>query len=149
MGKVAKVSPEIEAEAFEGLHGDPDIFKHREFGEYVGQLKGTPHAQFGSLGRVQVGDVPSFQKNGSLGGFVLAGEHVEKGRLAGAVGADNGLEGEGLHAEVHIVHGYMPAETDSQVPGFDYWGFDYWGFDNRGLAHGIGIGDSHAESLVV
>ena len=87
-------------------------------------IRTEPHAQLGPLGGRQVSDVPAFQIDTAPGGLVLAGEHVEKGGLARTVGADDGLKGKGRHAEIDMVHGHMPAETDSQVPGFNNWGFD-------------------------
>jgi len=116
---VPEVPPEVQTETFPGLHGNPDIFKDRQNREDIGQLEGTPHAQFGSLGNRQAGDVPPFQINTAFSGFVLTGQHIEKSGFAGTVGADDGFEGERLHAEVHPVHRDMPAKTDGQVPGFD------------------------------
>ncbi len=113
------ISPEVKSETLPGLNSDTHIFQYAQKRENIGELKGTAHPHLGPCGRAGIRNVSAFQKDPSCGRFVLAGQHVEKSRLAGPVRTDDGLQGEGRHLEIDMVHGHMPAESDGQILGLD------------------------------
>src|SRR5699024_3214638 len=98
-----------------GVHAHNDVVLHRHAGEQADVLEGTGEAQLGDAVRLPAGDVLSQHLHLALGGVVHAGNDVEQGTLAGAVGTDDAddLAGVDLHADVRQSH--QTAETLSDV----------------------------------
>ena len=78
---------------------------HGQLGEALGELERAHHAACGHAVRATPSiDAPS-KLHWPVFGLVEAGDQVEEGRLAGAVGADQGGDRAALHLEVLDVDG--------------------------------------------
>ena len=71
------------------LLGDLDVVQHRELAEQADGLEGAGDAALGDQVGPQPGDVGAVQADRAAGGAQEAGDDVEQGGLAGAVGADD------------------------------------------------------------
>jgi hypothetical protein len=78
-------------------------------------LEGARHTAAGQLVRRLATDGFAIQADLAVGGFVDPGDEVEQGRLAGAIGADHGIDDACVDAEAHILHGLDAAEVDGEV----------------------------------
>ena len=75
------------------------------------QLEGAPDAAARRCGRGRALDALAGKRDRALIGRDLAGDHVEQGGLAGAVGADDGEELAGPDAEAHGVERLQAAKA--------------------------------------
>jgi hypothetical protein len=58
-------------------------------GKKLRDLKGAPDAEPGHVAGRQPGDVPPAKQDGAGIGLQIAGDHVDEGGLARAIGADD------------------------------------------------------------
>ena len=103
-------APEIEAGAARALQRQADIFQRGQMGKHRGDLEAAHQAEPRDLGRLHAGDVAVLEMDRAAGRRQEGGEQIEAGGLAGAVRADQGMDGAGAHAQRHIVHGDEAAE---------------------------------------
>ena len=68
--------------------------------------------------RAQAGDVHAVEQHVAGAGRQLAGDEIEIGGLAGAVGPDDGGERAGLERGAHGVDGDVAAEADGEAARF-------------------------------
>jgi hypothetical protein len=87
-----------------------NILKYRQAGEDIGPLKRPPHAQPADLMGGQVGDVYPFKDQFPLIGRKVAGYQVEKSRLPGAVGTDDGTDFPFFDGQAHPIYRYESIE---------------------------------------
>ena len=79
-------------------------------------LEGTGNAQLIDLVHRHSLDVDAVDQHRATGGLVNAGEQVENGGLARAVGADQAGNLGGADGDVEAIHGSQAAEVNAQVP---------------------------------
>ena len=77
----------------------------------LGDLEGAADAQAGDLVGGQAGDVPAAEKDLSVGGREHAADDVECGGLAGAVGADEAMDGPLRYGQVQFLDGMHAAKA--------------------------------------
>ncbi len=87
------------------------VFQHRKVLEQLDVLEGTHDAQLGHFLGGEVGDVPPVKQDLAGGHLVSAGAEIEKGGLAGAVGADDAEDLALFNLHVHVVDGFQAAEV--------------------------------------
>ena len=87
--------------------------------KYGRQLKRAHDAAAGDLRGPREGDVPALIEDRALGRSQELGQQVEEGRLAGAVGADQGMDLPATHLQVNLVNGDETAEVLTQASGFE------------------------------
>ena len=103
IGAAVAVSPHQQVVQYGGMVEQLDI------------LEGPGDAQPGKLVRAQAGDVAPVKADAPLAGLVDPRDQVEDGRLAGAVGADDGKHLARLDREGYAVDRPDPAELDGQI----------------------------------
>ena len=72
------------------MAADQDVLQHGEGGEQADVLEGAGDAGGQDLVRRQAEQLAALEADGAAGGGHEAGDDVEEGGLAGAVGADDG-----------------------------------------------------------
>jgi hypothetical protein len=92
-----------------------DVLQHRELIEKLEILEGAGHAAPGHHMRPQAGNVLAVEYDTALRGLVDPGDAVEHRGLAGAVWADERVDGTTLHIHGEPVHGREAAEADCDV----------------------------------
>ena len=97
------------------MRADRDVFQHAHVGHQLDVLEGPGDAEFCDFLRRRVVDVLAVHRDGAAGGGEHAGDQVEGGALAGAVGADQGDDLAGLDVEGNVVDGDHAAELLSRV----------------------------------
>ena len=65
------------------------------------------------------GDVGAVEPDGAGHVLLQAGDHVERGRLAGAVRADEPGDDAGLDVEIDVAHGAVAPELHIDAPDFE------------------------------
>ena len=100
-----------------GLHGQAHVLQHREAREQVGELERAAQPGAGALGRREARQVAPIERDLPGARLELAGDQVEVGGLAGAVGADDGGERARLEGAGHGIHRHVAAEADREVLG--------------------------------
>ena len=101
-----------------GVASDEDVLQDGHVGEEPDVLEGAGDAGRGDLeglGRQDVALVADL----ALGGDVEAGEAVEEGGLAGAVGADEADDLAAVDGEVDVAYGGEAAEAHGDAAGFE------------------------------
>ena len=94
------------------IAGDADVVEDGEGAEEANVLKRAGDAELDDLIDTQSGNGAAVKRDGALGGLVDAGDEIEDGGLAGAVGADEADELVFAHGESDGVDGGEAAETD-------------------------------------
>ena len=95
------------------------VLQHGHAAEQLRDLEGAADAQGGEFTwRVTIG-ARAAQKDVAAGGCQMAGEHVDRGGLAGTVRADQADEFALLHGKVQAAHRDDAAEALGEVAGFD------------------------------
>ena len=94
--------------------GDIEVLQHGELLEDGGALKGAPHPHAHDLVRLQREEV-LVAVAGVPGALDQAGERVDEGGLAGAVGADEEVQLSLEERDVHPVDGLEPVKVDGQA----------------------------------
>ena len=109
---VAERVPDAERHA--GVHADQHVLDGRHVGEEPDVLERAAHAERGDLIRAQTDQRVAAEGDRPALGRVEAGEHVEEGRLAGAVGPDDRGDA-AVEGVVHAVDGDEAAEALGDV----------------------------------
>ncbi len=104
------------AEAGRPLGGQGDVVEHRQGGEQAGVLEGLAHAGPGPGVVGPAGDVLAVEADPARGRAQAPGDQREQGRLAGAVGADDGVPGPGGDRQRDPVEGHQRPVAPAQ-PG--------------------------------
>src|SRR5260370_26413593 len=86
------------------------VSDHRQQVESRGNLDGTADATTPEIARTFAGDLVAIEKNRAGAGFQLAVEHVEAGRLASAVRADQRQQLARVQVEGNVVDRLDAAE---------------------------------------
>ena len=97
--------------------GGGDVLEHREVTEQGVELEGAPDAHLGHLVGLGLGDVLAAVDDVPAGGGVDAGDEVEEGGLARAVGAQEAFDLPFLDVEIQVVHDSQPAKALGQAGG--------------------------------
>ena len=92
------------------------VLQHGEVAEGLADLIGPADAHLAHLVRLGVVDELAVIVELALGHGQGAGEHVEQGGLAGAVGADEAQDLIFMEDDVHVVHCHQAAEALGYVP---------------------------------
>ncbi len=92
--------------------GDADVIEDGERTEEADVLKGAGDAELDDFVDAEAGDGAAVEGNGSLGGLVNAGNEIEDGGFAGAVGADEAAEFVFADGEIDGVDSGEAAEAD-------------------------------------
>ena len=85
-----QVEPEFAAQF--GQRGDRQVLAHRQPGEQLVDLIALGQAELADVGDVHAGDVAALEHDLAGGRRDLAGQHLEEGRFAGAVGTDDAAQ---------------------------------------------------------
>jgi hypothetical protein len=102
------------------LHGQAHVLAHGEMREQLRELERAPEPAPRAVRRRHGGDVLASQQHAALAGLQLPGDEVEIGRLARAVGPDDGSERAGQERARNVVDGHVAAEADGEVAGFEH-----------------------------
>src|SRR5206468_8024759 len=90
---------------------DPDVVDARGIAERLHELEGARETEPADRVRRLPGHVVAREDDAAGFGPVVAGDHVEERRLAGAVGADDPEDLAGRHRDAHLGHGGETAEA--------------------------------------
>src|SRR5207244_11349136 len=113
----ARGGPEGMQEAVAGLCRDPQVVGDAEVGKHALDLHGALDAAAADLVRLECGDVAPGEEYAARSGRPHARDDVEECRLAGAVGADDGVHPAGLEGEIDAVDRDQAAEALGQPLG--------------------------------
>src|SRR6185312_10630523 len=91
-----------------------DIVRHGDLVERPHDLEGAAHAGAANLVRAHADEGLSVEHNVAACRLQGTGDHVEGGGLAGAVRADQRMDGAGRHFEGDVVDGGQPAEATGE-----------------------------------
>ena len=94
---------------------DDQVVEHRRAVEQGRGLERARHAEPGDLVRAQAGHVLPLEQDLARTRRVRAGDQVEEGGLAGAIGADDRVDMAGFERHGHVVHRGQPAEFLGEV----------------------------------
>src|SRR5512138_1479063 len=108
-------APEVEALSAPALQGDTDVLQRRHVGKHRGDLERADEAEAGYVGGREAGDVLPLVDDAAGGGLQELGEQVEAGGLAGAVGADQGVNGAARDGEIDAADGDEAPELLGQA----------------------------------
>ncbi len=102
-GQHAFGTPELEGIAQLALQSDTDILAHRKMGEDRGDLEraGEPHAR--NRRWRTAGDIAAVEADLATRRREEMGEQIETGRLARAIGPDQGVNGVAPYAQVDVL----------------------------------------------
>jgi hypothetical protein len=128
-GVVGPRAEQREAPAGDAAHSQEHVVLHRQLAEQQRGLIGAAQALADPVVRRPGGDVLAEEAHPPGGGGEVAGDHVEQGGLAGAVGADDGPALAGGDGERHTVHCPQRAEGAGDV-------LEHEGVTRRQCAHG-------------
>ena len=114
-------APETEAAAHirAALDGQRHIVERREAEENICYLIGTRHAGGDSPVHGEPGHVTAGKMHAAAVRLQGARYMVDEGRLAGAVGSDQGMDVAAADAQVHVLHGGEAAELLGQTLGVE------------------------------
>src|ERR687897_226922 len=101
--------PQVEVPA------EHEVVDQRQVGEQLDALKGAGNAERRDVVRTAAGDVVAVEVHAALLRAVDAGHQVEQGRLAGAIGADDGEQLPRLDGEGHTIDRDHAGETQGHV----------------------------------
>ena len=102
---------------------DHDVFRNAHVLERDRDLEAASHAEAGVLFGRGAGDVVALEADGAGGGREVAGDAVEEGALAGAVGADEADDVALRHGQAGAVDGAEGAELHDDVGCLKQHGF--------------------------
>jgi len=108
-----------------------EVVEHGHAPEQGDVLEGARDAELGEPARGQVGDVASLERDAAAVRMVEAADHVEDGRLAGAVGADDRQDLALLGLERHPRHGLHAAERLGRLADLEERAHDSHRFRRR------------------
>ena len=123
-----------------GEDRDHHVFQHREVAEDLGRLEhpGNPHLA-DLVGRAPQHRL-AVEEHRSGVGDQLADQAVEQGGLAGAIGADDGVAGVLLHAEIDVAQRLQSTEPLAHVFDFKNTHGSRSLFRGVALLGGLGLG---------
>ena len=98
------------------MQTDLDVVQNGHIRKQTDILEGSGNAQLVDLVYRHSLDVDAVDQHGAAGGLIDAGEQIENGGLARAVGADQAGNFGGADGNVEAVHSRQAAEVDAQVP---------------------------------
>src|SRR4030095_10980331 len=101
---------EGETAAASPAHREIKIVEYREIAEQKRDLIGPPQSAPYALMRRQGGDVLAEEPHGPGGRHEIAGDGVEQGGLAGAIGAEDGAALSGPDREIDAVERHQSAK---------------------------------------
>ena len=102
-----QVEPELAAQF--GERGDDEVLAHGQAAEQLVDLVALGQAELADVGDVHAGDVAALEDDLAGGRRDLAGQHLEEGGLAGAVGADDAAQLAVVDGEVDVAVGDQAA----------------------------------------
>ena len=105
-----------------------NVLDEAQVGKRRRNLKAAHEAQSGDVGRRHSRDVASPEEYGAGGRLQELRDQVEAGRLAGAVGPDQRVDGPAPDLKVHVIDGRKASELLGKSACLDYGIF--------GSAHG-------------
>ena len=97
------------------VHTHLHIVQRGHVGKQADILEGTGNAQTVDLVGGHSLDIDAVNQHGAPGGLVHAGEQVENGGLARAVGADQAGNLGRANGDIEAVHGGQAAEVNAEV----------------------------------
>ena len=97
------------------LHGQADILLNAQAAEQIGDLERAADACRGDVFRFQARDRFTGERDCSTIGVIEPRQQVERGRFAGAVGTDQGMQRAVLYREIEALHGMDAAEALVEV----------------------------------
>jgi hypothetical protein len=97
--------------------GKGDVVEHGQGGEQAGVLEGLGHPGPGPGVVGPAGDVLAVEADPARGRAQAPGDQREQGRLAGAVGADDGVPGPGGDRQRDLVEGHQRPVAPGQPLG--------------------------------
>ena len=112
-------APEIVGVPTPALQRHPDVLERGQMREHGGDLEAAYQAEPRHLRRALAGDVLTHEPDGSARRLHELGQHVEAGRLAGAVGSDQRVDRPGLHLQIDRIDRHEAAEFSRQIPSFE------------------------------
>ncbi len=95
------------------------VVDHRHSGQRLGDLEGPNHAEAGDRVGRAAEDVPAAERRRTSIRAVETGDHVEEGRLAGAVGPDQRGDRAVANPKAGTVHGADAAEALDDAVGLE------------------------------
>ena len=101
------------------LQSNANVFHHRQMRKHGGDLERADHAAARDLCRLFRGDIGAVEQNRAARGHQEFGQQIEAGRLAGAVRANERMDGPALHTQVDVGHGGKALEGFSQSARFE------------------------------
>ena len=149
------------------VQADHDVLDEGQLAEELDVLEGAADAGGGDLGGFLADEADAFQLDVAAGGHVDAGEHVHHGAFAGAVGADQAVDGARHDGEIDVVQRLEAAELhqdalhlEQGAAGFDLrlgrgpdvavvalGGDDGVGLDHAGAEAGEGGADEAVDAV--
>ena len=87
-----------------------DVLQHGEVPEEAYGLERAGYAEFHDGMRLSAPDALAVEKNVAALGDIVAGDAVENGGLARAVGADEPDNGSPVHGEIKLIDGHKAAK---------------------------------------
>ena len=98
------------------VHTHLHIVQHGHIRKQADILESTGNAQLIDLVDRHALDINAVDQNTAPGGLIDAGEQVEDGGLARAVGADEAGNLGWADGDIEVIHGGQSAEVNAQVP---------------------------------
>ena len=139
-GQGGGARPDAEAAGMTGLDGKADILLDRQPAEQIGDLERAADASGGDRLRTEAPDLAPVERHRAAIRRKHAGDEIEGSGLAGAVGADQGMQravhdreadaahganaAEALHDAIRREHRSRAAAFVNEVPGHRSDGFD-------------------------
>ena len=114
--RTKQVEPEFSAQL--GESRDRQVLPHRQASEELVDLIALGEAELADFRDLQARDVAPLEHDLARGRRNLAGQHLEEGRFAGAVGADDAAQLPLIDAEVDVAVGGEPAIALGEAGGF-------------------------------
>ena len=100
------------------MHADQDVLDYGHLAEKADILEGAGDAAGGDLIGPQFDQGPAVEVDLALVGLIDAGQGIEEGGFAGAVGSDDADDPAGLQLKIDPVDGGQAAERFDDVDGF-------------------------------
>src|SRR6266851_3773660 len=125
-------APEVERMSELSLQRDAHVLEHREVRKYRRDLERAHEAHAGDARRRRAGDVAPLVEDAARGRLQEVRQQVETGGLAGAIGADQGMNAAAPHLEADALDGDEALEFLGEPSGLEN--------DVVGHAHRLGGG---------
>src|SRR5688572_30589951 len=113
-GQPVRARPAVEDGA-STLERDPDVLEDGEAGKDRRDLERLRDAELRGRELRQAGDVAPFQEDAPPARRQLAGDQLEEGGLAGAVGTDDRAQLAGMHGEIDTVDRQQRSEVSREL----------------------------------